>query len=187
MGYPTEPQGLSTYDFLMEKVLAMTASNVGQEQVEQLMAIIAYHETGPDQRNLPEAEQVRGPGRGLYQYELQPSAEYPKASGAGRTAMNNLLTAVGSYDNLPIWAKKYFDIDNDSRYPNPSGDVDFSKLTEGQQKELFLADKLMDVNVKLSDIGVESDSLWWQKYHHKGGGDTAKFDSSRTSYLNNRR
>ena len=37
----------------------------------------------------------------------------------------------------------------------------------------------------IAQIGIESDSLWWAKYHHKGGGDTTKFDASRSSYLNN--
>ena len=183
----TNPQELPPYDFIMNKVLEFTKPGVNPEQVESLMNMIAYHETGPQQRMLPEAIQIinggqEGPGRGLFQYELQTLG----GSGAGRTAMNNLLAAYGEdYDQLPRWAKKYFDTNNEWNYPNPSGDVDFSDLTEEQQKVLFLADKLMDKNVKLGDIGTVSDSTWWAKYHHKGGGSTEKFDSSRRSYLNN--
>jgi hypothetical protein len=183
----TNPQELSTYDFIMDKVLEYTQTNVNQQQVEQLMDMIAYHETGPKQRGLPEAIQIiegggEGPGRGLFQYELESLG----GSGAGRTAMNNLLEVYkGDYDSLPVWAKKYFDINNKWGYANPSGDVDFSELTEEQQKVLFLADKLKDPNVKLGDIGVVSDSTWWAKYHHKGGGDEKKFQSSKSSYLNN--
>ena len=175
----TNPQELPPYDLLMERVLEKTTSNVGQEDVERLMNMIAYHETGPNQRNLPDARQEGGgPGRGLYQYELASG----KGSGAGRTAMNRLLNVLGE-EGLPQWAYKYFD-----KNFEPEGDVDFSGLTKEQQDILFLADKLQDpIKGNLGAIGVESDSLWWQKYHHKGGGDTAKFDSSRTSYLNNRR
>ena len=64
----TNPQELPPYDLLMERVLEKTASNVGQEDVERLMNMIAYHETGPQQRMLPEAVQIinggqEGPGR----------------------------------------------------------------------------------------------------------------------------
>ena len=175
--WTTNPQELSAYDMLMDKVLEKTASNVGQKEVEKLMKMIAYHETGPHQRNLPEARQAGGgPGRGLYQYELSTSG----GSGAGRTAMNRLLNVLGE-ENLPKWAYKYFD-----KYFEPEGDVDFSELTEEQQNILFLADKLQDpIRGNIGQIGVESDSLWWAKYHHKGGGDTTKFDASRSSYLNN--
>jgi len=174
----TNPQELPPYDLLMERVLEKTASNVGQEDVERLMNMIAYHETGPSQRNFPDARQEGGgPGRGLYQYELASG----QGSGAGRTAMNRLFNMLGE-EGLPQWAYKYFD-----KNFEPLGDVDFSELTKEQQDILFLADKLQDpIKGNLGAIGVESDSLWWQKYHHKGGGDTAKFDASRTSYLNNR-
>jgi len=175
----TNPQELPPYDLLMERVLEKTASNVGQEDVERLMNMIAYHETGPSQRNFPDARQEGGgPGRGLYQYELASG----QGSGAGRTAMNRLFNMLGE-EGLPQWAYKYFD-----KNFEPLGDVDFSELTKEQQDILFLADKLQDTIVgNIGAIGIESDSLWWQKYHHKGGGDTAKFDSSRASYLNNRR
>ena len=177
----TNPQELPPYELLMERVLEKTRENVGQEQVEQLMATIAYHETGPRQRNFPEAIQEGGPGRGLYQYELQSSAEYPKASGAGRTAMNRLLNLLGE-EGLPKWAYKYFD-----EYLQAKGDVDFSELTEEQQKILFLADKLQDpIAGNIAAIGTVSDSTWWQQYHYKGKEDKEKlFQESRRSYLNN--
>ena len=101
----TNPQELPPYDLLMERILEKTVSNVGQEDVERLMNMIAYHETGPSQRNLPDARQEGGgPGRGLYQYELASG----KGSGAARTAMNRLLNVLGE-EGLPQWAYKYFD------------------------------------------------------------------------------
>ena len=177
----TNPQELPPYELLMERVLEKTRENVGQGQVEQLMATIAYHETGPHQRNYPDARQEGGPGRGLYQYELQSSAKYPKASGAGRTAMNRLLNLLGE-EGLPKWARKYFD-----KYLQAEGDVDFSELTEEQQNILFLADKLQDpIAGNIAAIGTVSDSTWWQQYHYKGKEDKEKlFQESRRSYLNN--
>jgi hypothetical protein len=193
------PQELPPYDFLMERVLGKTRNNVDQDQVERLMALISYHETGGtmepftiQKSNLyDEKEEVigskEGPGRGLYQYELETLG----GSGAGRTAMNNLLIAYGgevdprgAYDKLPKWAKKYFNINNPSHYPNPEGDVDFSELTEEQQKILFLADKLEDPKVKLADIGVLADHEWWAKYHHKGADpNVQKFSNDAARYL----
>ena len=156
------------------------------------MNMIAYHETGPEQRGLPEAVQIikgggEGPGRGLFQYELQTLG----GSGAGRTAMNRLYAVLGGDlsvgkrpGNMPKWMDKYFPV-NQWGHHEAVGDVDFSELTEEQQKILFLADKLMDEKVKLGDIGVLPDSTWWSKYHHKGGGSEEKFDESKRSYLNN--
>ena len=178
----TNPQGLSPYELVMDKVLEY--AKVDATQIETLMNMIAYHETGPEQRMLPEAQQIKGPGRGLFQYELDASSEYPTASGAGKTAMTRLLTTLGE-ENLPKWAFKYFDRNPWTQTLEQEGDVDFSELTEEQQKLLFLADKLQDPAVKLGEIGTVSDSTWWAKYHHKGGGSTEKFDSSKRSYLNN--
>ena len=177
------PQELSTYDLLMEKVLEKTANNVRQEDVERLMEMIAYHETGPEQRNFPDAVQGGGgPGRGLYQYELETSG----GSGAGKTAMTRLFNILGE-EGIPGWAIKYFQRNPNTNQLEQAGDVDFSELTKAQQDVLFLADKLQDpIAGNIAQIGVESDSLWWAKYHHKGGGDTTKFDASRSSYLNNR-
>jgi len=199
--WPTESQGLEPYDHIMEKVLETAnkgrmGEHIDQDQVEQLMNVLAHHETGrtgdPSTRQISNVYNEKGevigskegPGRGLYQYELETLG----GSGAGRTAMNNLLTTYGGdYESLPKWAKKYFNINNPSRYPNPEGDVDFSELTEEQQKILFLADKLQDPKVKLSDIGVMPDADWWSKYHHKGASDTTGFSENRAHYLNNRR
>jgi len=100
--------------------------------------------------------------------------------------MNSLLTTYGgNYDSLPKWAKKYFDINNPSRYPNPEGDVDFSELTEEQQKILFLADKLIASDGKaIKDIGVLADHEWWAKYHHKGdNSNVQKFSNDAIRYL----
>ena len=209
MAYPTEYEALEPYDFLMGKVVNLKQEsdmNINpkdfQIQVEELMNMIAWHESArtmdpsiKQKSNVYSEEDPErvvgskeGPGRGLYQYEL----ETLDGSGAGRTAMNNLLKGYSDkkgqrttegYNKLPKWAKQYFDTDNPSEYPNPKGDVDFSELTKEQQDILFLADKLMGT-AKIGDIGEISNAEWWAKYHHKGGGDTAPFDTSRQSYIN---
>ena len=185
--YLTNPQGLDPYSLIMDEILN---NNPGltQKQIEDLMEVIKYHET--DGTMDPAMKQYKhkgatdyGPGRGLYQYEL----DRGDGSGSGRAAMQRLYNTVGE-EGLPKWAFKYFDRNPNTKELDQEGDVDFSELTSEQQDLLFLADKLQDpIAGNLGAIGVESDSLWWQKYHHKGGGDTAKFDSSRASYLNNRR
>lgn len=178
------PQGLETYDYLMELMLDKTKPGVERTQVEELMATIAFHETGPHQRNWTSAVQEGGPGRGLYQYELGSSNKYPKASGAGRTAMNrlrNLFQREKAMDEFPKWAYKYFD-----KYMQESGDVDFSELTKEQQDILFMADKLMDPSIgNIAQIGTVSDSTWWARYHHKGvTSDTTGFEDSQRAYKN---
>jgi hypothetical protein len=194
MALPTEPQGLEPYDHVMEKILEYTS--VDQDQVERLMTLVGIHESGGDpniiqKSNVYNANNAvigskEGPGRGLYQYELETLG----GSGAGRVAMNRLYAVLGGDlvngkkpANMPKWMNKYFSVDasgNDKAY----GDVDFSELTEEQQKILFLADKLQDPKVKLSDIGVMSDAEWWAKYHHKGAdSNVQKFSDDAAKYL----
>ena len=179
MGYPTEPQGLEPYDHVMEKVLQ--EAQVDQDQVERLMTLVGVHESGGD----PSIHQTGGgPGRGLFQYELEKGG-----SGAGRTAMNRLYAALGGDlitgkepANMPKWMDKYFS-KNQWGYHEVSGDVDFSTLTEEQQKILFLADKLMTKGA-IKDIGTLADHEWWAKYHHKGAdSNVQKFSDDAARYL----
>ena len=179
---PLRAEALEPYDYLMEEIVNFEGASVDQEQMEALMNLVAYHES--DKTMDPSTIQKsnvknekgevigskEGPGRGLYQYEITTGSK----QGGGRTAMNRLLTAYGgernpqgAYSKLPNWAKEYFDVNNDSGYPNPKGDVDFSELTEEQQKILFLADKLIEPNA-IKDIGQISATEWWAKHHHKG-------------------
>ena len=171
---------------------------IDQEQVETLMDLVAYHESArtmdPSIRQKSNVKNEKGevigstegPGRGLYQYELETLG----GSGAGRVAMNRLYAALGGDliagkkpADMPKWMDKYFSV-NASGHHEASGDVDFSELTEEQQKILFLADKLQDPGVKLSDIGVMSDAEWWAKYHHKGAdSNVQKFSDDAARYL----
>tara|TARA_Y100000310_G_scaffold285485_1_gene308976 strand:- start:1701 stop:2378 length:678 start_codon:yes stop_codon:yes gene_type:complete len=191
MAVPTQYDGLEPYDFLMESMIQKSidaGSTVDQKQIENLMTLIAYHESAGTMD--PSIRQFEGgPGMGIFQYELQPSAKHTKASGAGRTAMGNLLLAYGgeddprgAYDKLPKWAKAYFNITNKWGYPNPEGDVDFSTLTLEQQEVLFLADKLMTIGA-VEDIGKLASHEWWAKYHRKApGSDVQKFSNDAARY-----
>tara|TARA_R100001082_G_scaffold54739_2_gene30070 strand:- start:746 stop:1363 length:618 start_codon:yes stop_codon:yes gene_type:complete len=205
MAWSTEPTGLDTYSTIMEKVLekAQGFNNIDQDQVERIMNLVAYHETGatmdPSIRQKSnvynEKKEVigskEGPGRGLYQYELETLG----GSGAGRVAMNRLYAALGGDliegkkpENMPKWMNQYFSI-NQWGHHEVSGDVDFSELTEEQQKILFLADKLIASDGKaIKDIGILADDEWWAKHHHKGdNSNMQKFRADKDRYLKNRK
>ena len=174
------------YSQLLKQVARKAKIETGD--VESLMSKIAYRES----KSVPTQKQIStytpqlaegefgppappttysGPGRGLYQYELDSLG----GSGAGRTAMNRLYAVLGGDlkkgkkpKNLPEWASPYFGKEGSKR------DVDFSELTEGQQNILFLADKLQDPmkgniaamkDASKSSAGVAG---WWKKFHHKG-------------------
>ena len=185
--YLTNPQGLDPYLLIMDEILA---NNPGltQKQIEDLMGVIKYHET--DGTMDPTIKQYKhrgaadhGPGRGLYQYEL----DRGDGSGSGRSAMQRLYNTVGE-EGLPRWALKYFDRNPSTRELEQEGDVDFSELTAEQQDLLFLADKLQDpMPGNLGQIGVLSDAEWWEKYHKKAPGDTSAFNVNMGKYLRNRR
>ena len=179
MAMPTEPQGLEPYDRVMENILE--EAKVDQEQIEQLMTLVGVHESGGDASI---HQRGGGPGRGLFQYELEEGG-----SGAGRTAMNRLYAALGGDliagkkpGDMPKWMDKYFSV-NEWGHHEASGDVDFSELTADQQKILFLADKLMTPGA-IKDIGKLADHEWWAKYHHKGANSNVqKFSNDSARYL----
>ena len=206
MAWPTEQVYLEPYSLIMDKFLQTAnkgrlSGHIGQGQVEELMNVLAHHETirtgDPSTRQKSNVYNEKGdvigskegPGRGLYQYELETLG----GSGEGRVAMNRLYATLGGNletgvkpENMPKWMNQYFS-ENEWGHLEASRDVDFSELNAEQQNLLFLADKLQDPKVKLSDIGVVSDAEWWSKYHHKGEhSDTTVFSQNRAHYLNNR-
>ena len=174
--------GMDAYDRVMSKVL--NVSKVKQGQIEDMMNKVAYHESAGTMD--PAIKQHGGgPGRGMFQYELSSG----KGSGAGRTAMNRLYAVLGGDlingvkpDNMPKWIEPYFKKD-DSGNLMPHGDVDFSKLTDKQQKTLFLADKLKTKGA-IPSLGTVSESDWWAEYHHKGANSNkVKFSDDVVRYL----
>ena len=192
--------GLNTYDRGM--TIAVSHAKVNQQQIEELMDKIAYHETGPNQRNLPEAIQEGSVpyGRGLYQYEM--ALGRPLNKSGARTAMNRLYKVLGGVlpskggkpprdpINMPDWMKPYFKRNKYEDY-EAEGEVDFSKLTAEQQKTAFLADKIQDERDgkrAISEIGMHRDSKWWSLYHQKGDSNIKGFekDSGRYSFQKHR-
>jgi len=181
--------GLNTYDRVMN--IAVSHAKVNQQQIEELMDKIAYHETdGTMKADMHQYE--GGPGQGLFQYELKTKG----GKGAGRTAMNRLYKVLGGVlpaeggkpardpINMPDWMKSYFKRNKYGFY-EASGDVDFSKLTEEQQKTAFLADKIKDERDgkrAISEIGMDRDSKWWSLYHQKGDSNIEKFEDDSRKY-----
>ena len=187
--------GLDTYSRVMN--IALSHAKVDQQQIEELMDKIAYHETGPNQRNLPGALQ-EGPvqyGRGLYQYEM--ALGRPLKKSGARTAMNRLYKVLGGVlpaedskqqardpINMPDWMKPYFKRNSYGFY-EAEGEVDFSKLTAEQQKTAFLADKIKDERDgkrAISEIGMDRDSKWWSLYHQKGDSNIKDFEDDSRKY-----
>ena len=142
----------------------------------------------------------QGPGRGLYQYELRESDTHPDASGAARVALNRLYNWLGGtiahvdaygttiegvhVEEVLPFMEDYLPTRHGSRRASDASgniiDIDFSQLTEMQQKVLFLADKLEE-GIDFSDIGTDT-AQWWLDHHKKKGTSTAAFDESMTTY-----
>ena len=149
--YLTNPQGLDPYLLIMDEILA---NNPGltQKQIEDLMGVIKYHET--DGTMDPTIKQYKhrgaadhGPGRGLYQYEIDKDG----AKGGAHTAINRLI-------NFNERSGNKYDISflnsiiNDKSY-------DFSQLSPEEQSMLFLADKLIDPTANMGTYDINNDGI----------------------------
>ena len=154
------------------------------QQYYDLMDRIAFHETGPvdaslpDQRMKPDAVQYRwneetnkwekATGRGLFMFESH-TVEDPKTGeikGTGGNMASNYLAQILEKEGIAkpqwltdIWAGKK--------------SVDASKLTEDQQKMLFLAYHRGHPKSNFSEyISGDLDAAnWWSKYHWAGKDD----------------
>ena len=190
--------GLDTYSRVMN--IALSHAKVDQQQIEELMDKIAYHETdGTMSTDIHQYE--GGPARGLFQYEM--ALGRPLNKSGARTAMNRLYKVLGGVlpaedskqqardpINMPDWMKPYFKRNKYEDY-EAEGEVDFSKLTAEQQKTAFLADKIKDERDgkrAISEIGMDRDSKWWSLYHQKGDSNIKGFedDSRRYSFQKHR-
>ena len=160
---------------------ASNLSGKSTKDIEYAMDVIAYHETmrsmDPTQKQLG-----KGPGRGLFQYELRDwwSSDGKRSSGAGRKAMNSLYNYLGgnygttkkpiaiepSY--LPGFLADHSPRHRKFKTRQPSVDVDASMLSAQQQKILFLADKIQDGSI--SQLKKKSVTQWWLDHHNKSEG-----------------
>ena len=183
----------SIYNKLLNK--ASTRAGVPNETIEELMNIIAFHETG---QTMDMSLIHNNAGRGLFGYEISEESDttnqYINASGSARTAMNRLYSQIGGVlttdtpgrapDNIPKFMQDYFS------GTNASGDVDVSILTEKEQKLLFLADHLeagdFD-NIGRHYLRVGDYSRWWGGYHKRAGTpDYNVFDANTKDYNRNK-
>jgi|TARA_R110002020_G_scaffold150859_1_gene327759 hypothetical protein len=192
---------------LYEKLLNKAANRVGTstESIEELMDIIAFHETA---QSMDPGLIHDNAGRGLFGYEIGPLSDedgvYNNPSGSARTAMNRLYAQAGGSLTTNIQGKKPIDmpkfmIDYFSG-TNASGDVVASDLTEQQQKILFLADHLeagdfdnftdSNNNRQIGKTLIANDeySRWWGQYHKRGGTpDYDIFEGNMTDYKRNKK
>jgi len=166
----------SMYNELLRFVDNMAGGKVSAKNIEDSMNAIAYHESARTmdpfikQKVFDEAlgQNIAGPGRGIFQYEMQPSEKFPKASGAGTVALQRTYNFFSkqkgmSLAEMPDWIKSRVNSRGEVNV-----DVDASELSTQQQKIMFLADKYKDEKVVLADLGNMYLAEWWSKYHHKG-------------------
>lgn len=200
----TYRQGAVTeyYKLLLSHI--STLHNINPQDIETAMDKIAWHESrgrsGAIQKShkldasgnkMRDAQGnyvfIDGPGRGLFQYEVSSAG----GSGAGNTAFRRLYNFIGGDlvkgqrpDNLFPFMSQYLPENkwghHDMSIPGSEVDVDFSKLTEIEQKALFLTDKLKE-GIDFSDIGTDT-AQWWLDHHKKAPGTTDPFNESMKSY-----
>ena len=138
----------------------------GRGDWEDAFSAIAFHEAGPAMR--PDQRQVGGgPGRGLYQYEMERNPESGVGgSGGANTAVRRTSTFLEKIGQpIPSWLKDL-----------QKQDADFSKLTKEQQQLLLIGDHLLgrgDFGQVLQ--GSEALTDWWTKYHY-GGSDRSSIE-----------
>tara|TARA_Y100000593_G_scaffold56279_1_gene105011 strand:+ start:1201 stop:1899 length:699 start_codon:yes stop_codon:yes gene_type:complete len=190
------------YKLLLSQASALSV--VDAKTIELAMDQIAWHESRGRSRAVQKSHKfdsqgnkmrdaqgnyifIDGPGRGLYQYELQDKG----GSGAARTALRRLYNRLGGDlvkgerpDQMLEFMQNYFPENkwghHDMDIPGAEVDIDFSQLSEIEQKVLFLADKLEE-GIDFSDIGTDT-AQWWLDHHKKSGDSTAAFDESMTTY-----
>jgi len=146
------------------------------QEYKDLMEYIAYHETGPvapglpDQRMKPDAKQWRnvdgkwtqdGTGKGLFMFESHENA--------GGNMASNYLAQILAAEGIekPQWLNKIWE---------GKKSVDASKLSEDQQKMLFLAYHRNHPRSNFSELweGTKDRPSWWADYHWAG--DKEKYD-----------
>ena len=125
------------------------------QQYNQLMDYIAFHETGPTQRYDPSAKQEKGPGRGLFQFEVG------KEKG-GNLAVNRTVNYLERSNKVvPQWLRELW---------TDKKSVDVSGLSADKQKMLFLGYHRENASSNFSNIwsGKQSIQDFWLKNHWAG-------------------
>ena len=121
-----------------------------QAGLEDIMGKVSYHES----KGKNVSQEGGGPGKGLFQYE----------SGAGQggmTARNRLANWYkGQEMDAPDWL---------TQEGMGEHGFDASKLSEEQQRMMFLADKRYDKTASLTKDATSDLGNWWAKEHWRGG------------------
>lgn len=144
-----------------EEMLALMADRYEQtpQTLEELMDIIAFHETGPKQRMQADAMQVGGgPGQGLFQFEAGPGE-------GGATAMQRLRNFLMKAEEGPKLSQDM--LPAFTNFDRQKG-VEAASLTPEQQKMMLLADYRMKENASLKGVTPENLAQFYQKYHYAG-------------------
>jgi hypothetical protein len=147
--------------------------NTTPDMVEDIMNRISYHETGPSQRMDPGAVQAVGvgtnidgtteygrvgPGKGLFQFES--GLTDTGGQRGGMTARNYLEDwYVKNQMDVPSWLTQP-DMDTKG--------FDASKLSEEQQKMLFMANIGQHKTRSLEGVAPENLANWWNEHHYAG-------------------
>jgi hypothetical protein len=175
----TKKNNGSGYDAMMNHLISKKGGT--PQQYEQLMDIIAYHETGPRQRMKSSAVQLiedaegnlvpQGVGKGLFMFEAGEKAD-------GITSVNRTYRELKD-NNIPIpdWLEEAY----------KQKTLDASKLTAEQQKVLFIGKYLQHPSADLGKYasGDITAKDFWGKYHHAGGASTDYdlFEDSTASFM----
>lgn len=176
---PTEkPKKKTDYEIAMEHLISKKGGTAAE--YEDLMNRIAFHETGAEQRMMPDAIQIitnekgekvkGGVGRGLFQFEAGEKA-------GGITAVNRTYR---EYKDNNLTPPEFLE----EAYKEKS--LDASKLTAEQQKILFIGNYLQHPKANLKDWreGKVTTPQFWGQFHHAGGKSTDydAFNESQKAY-----
>ena len=152
-----ESQSLFPYSAMLENI--SKRYGMSEDELEDVMSRVAFHETGPGQRLHPDAIQrvqggEEGVGRGLFQFETGRDQ-------GGATAMKRLrgyLRDAIPVGKLPEWTE--FD---------PITGVDASQLTPEQQKMMFMANVRYHPAASLAGVTPENvGEKYWAPFHWAG-------------------
>lgn len=167
-------------DQLLKYVVAQKGGTA-QDYID-IQNAIAFHETGAQQRMRPDAVQLiskngrlvpEGVGRGMFMFEAGEGA-------GGITAVNRTVNAYKRANMTPpSWLMDLY----------KEKSLDASKLSEDQQRVLFIGNYLEHPKANLGDVvsGKQSIEDFWGKYHHAGSDtDYNAFRESYKAYINQR-
>jgi len=161
---PTEPKKTTDYGYSTAMNHLISKKGGEATDYEELMNIIAFHETGSQQRMKPNAIQLinndkgelvpQGVGRGLFMFEAGEAA-------GGITAVNRTYKEFKDNNlEIPDWLNDLY----------KEKSLDASTLTPEQQRVLFIGNYLQHPKANLGDWreGKISTEDFWGKFHHAG-------------------